>query len=124
VPCRGAPKGGRDLPGCGHPTTNSPKPKFKKNTDFVGIIIYKVLRDLPFSRNQPLNSADEWYIRILKNKLIKLKKKQEDGTLLFSHGTCGYILMYINAVADNVMLYLQHTNYVYPQGQRSYCIFY
>jgi hypothetical protein len=45
-----------------------------KNTHFVDIMISKVLRDLPFSRNQPLKSADEQYIRIMKNKLIKFKK--------------------------------------------------
>jgi hypothetical protein len=28
-----------------------------------------------------------------------------------SHGTCSYIRMYINAVANNVMLYLQHDFY-------------
>jgi hypothetical protein len=28
-----------------------------------------------------------------------------------SHGTCSYICMYINAVADSVMLYLQHEFY-------------
>jgi hypothetical protein len=43
-------------------------------------MISKVLCDLPFSRNQPLKSADDKYIKILKNKLIKLKK-QEDMTL-------------------------------------------
>jgi hypothetical protein len=43
-------------------------------------MILKVLRDLPFSRNQPLKSADDQYIIILKNKLIKLKE-QEDRTL-------------------------------------------
>jgi hypothetical protein len=37
-------------------------------------MISKVLCDFPFSQNQPLKSADDWYIRILKNKLIKLKK--------------------------------------------------
>jgi hypothetical protein len=50
------------------------------------------------------------YIRILKNKLIKLKK-QEDRTLWLSHGTCSYICVYINAVADSVMLCLQHDFY-------------
>jgi hypothetical protein len=30
----------------------------KKKTDFVDIMIQKALRDLPFSRNQPLKSAD------------------------------------------------------------------
>jgi hypothetical protein len=44
-------------------------------------MISKVLRDFPFSRNQPLKSADDLYSRILKNKLIKFKKKQEDTTL-------------------------------------------
>jgi hypothetical protein len=44
-------------------------------------MISKVLRDLPFSRNKPMESADDQYIRILENKLIKLKKKQEDRTL-------------------------------------------
>jgi hypothetical protein len=28
-----------------------------------------------------------------------------------SHGTCSYIRMYINTVADSVMLYLQHDFY-------------
>jgi hypothetical protein len=50
-------------------------------TNFIDMVISKVLRDIPFSRNQPLKSADDQYIRILKNKLIKLKKKQEDRTL-------------------------------------------
>jgi hypothetical protein len=45
-----------------------------KNTDFVDIMISEVLRDFLFSRNQTLKSADNKYIRILKNKLIKLKK--------------------------------------------------
>jgi hypothetical protein len=49
-------------------------------TDFVDTMISEVLRELPFSRNQPLKSAGDQYIRILKNKLIKLKK-QEDRTL-------------------------------------------
>jgi hypothetical protein len=29
-------------------------------------------RDLSFSRNQPLKSADDWQIRILKNRLQNL----------------------------------------------------
>jgi hypothetical protein len=94
-------------------TAHPPKPpklKLKKNTDFVAIMISKVLRDLPFSRNQPLKSPDDKYITILKNKLIKLKK-QEDRTLWLSHGTCSYIRVYMNAVADSVMLCLQHDFY-------------
>jgi hypothetical protein len=54
------------------------KLKFKKH--FIRNMISKVLRDFPFSRNQPLKSADDQYIRILKNKLIQLKKP-EDRTL-------------------------------------------
>jgi hypothetical protein len=49
-------------------------------------------------------------MRILKNKLTKLEKK-EDGTLCLSHGICSYIRTYINAVAGSVMLYLQHDIY-------------
>ena len=74
---RGAPKGGAVA-------LQPPKPPKNRNfkiSDFVDIIISRVLRDLPFSRNQPLKSTDDQYIRILKNKLIELKKKQEDGTL-------------------------------------------
>jgi hypothetical protein len=52
-----------------------------KNTYFADIMISEVLRDFPFSRHQPLKSADDRYIRVLKNKLIKLKKRQEDRTL-------------------------------------------
>jgi hypothetical protein len=73
-------------------------------------MISKVLRDFPFSRKQPLISADDQYIRMLKNKLIKLKK-QEDRTLWLSHGTCSYIRMYTNAVANSVMLCLQRDFY-------------
>jgi hypothetical protein len=65
VHIQGAPKGG--LPGCSPPKTA--KSKFKK-TDSVTILISKLLRDFPSSRNQPLKSADDKYIRILKNKLI------------------------------------------------------
>jgi hypothetical protein len=60
-------------------TPKRPKRKFKKNIDFVDIMISKVLRDFPFSRNQPLKSADDWYITILKNKLITLKKYKKTG---------------------------------------------
>jgi hypothetical protein len=73
-------------------------------------MISTVSRDFPFSRNQPLKSAHDWYIRILKNKLIKFKK-QEDRTLWLSHGTCCYIRMYINVVAGSFMLCLQRDFY-------------
>jgi hypothetical protein len=65
-------EGGGGLPGCS--TSKPPINPNLKSTDFVDIMISKVLRDFPFSRNQPLKSADDWYITILKNKLIKLKK--------------------------------------------------
>jgi hypothetical protein len=77
---KGHPQGGRGGAGL-QPVPNPQKLKLKKKTDFVDIMISEVLRDLPFCRNQPLKSADDWYIRILKNTLIKLKKKQDDRTL-------------------------------------------
>jgi len=40
----------------------------------------------------------------LKNKSLKLKK--EDFTLLLVHGTYSYICMYVNAVANSVILQL------------------
>jgi hypothetical protein len=55
--------------------SQNPQNRNLKNTNFVDITISKVSRDFPFSRNQPLKSADDQYISILKNKLIKLKNK-------------------------------------------------
>jgi hypothetical protein len=52
---RGAPKGG--AAGL-QPPPQTPKNQNLKNTDFVDIMIPKVLRDLPFSWNQPLKSTD------------------------------------------------------------------
>jgi hypothetical protein len=43
-----------------------PKYELKKNTDFVDTKKSKVLHDLPFSLNQPLKPADDWYIKIVK----------------------------------------------------------
>jgi hypothetical protein len=43
-------------------------------------MISEVSRDFPFSRNQVLKSAAK-YIRILKNTLIKLKRKKEARAL-------------------------------------------
>jgi hypothetical protein len=40
-----------------------------KITDFVYIVIFNVLRDLPFTQNQPLAPTDEWRIIDLKNKV-------------------------------------------------------
>jgi hypothetical protein len=69
----------RDAPKEGYRATasapNSPKNRNLKNTGFVDIMISKAVRDLPSK------SADDWYTGILKNKLIKLKKEQEDRTL-------------------------------------------
>jgi hypothetical protein len=42
-------------------------------------MISKALHDLSFSQNQLLKSADDWYMRILKNKLIKLKIENKIG---------------------------------------------
>jgi hypothetical protein len=44
-----------------------------KNTDFVDTMLSKGLRDFPFSLHEPLKSADDWYIGILKN-VIKTYK--------------------------------------------------
>jgi hypothetical protein len=38
-------------------------------------------------------------------------KKQEDRILCLSHGTCSYICMHINAVANCIMFYLQQDFY-------------
>jgi hypothetical protein len=37
----------------------TPQNRSLKNTDFEDIMMSDVLRDLPFSRNQPLKSADD-----------------------------------------------------------------
>jgi hypothetical protein len=66
------PKGGGGAAGL-QSSTNS------KNTYFKYIMISKVLRDLPFTRNHPLKSADDKYIRILKNKFKKFKKTKKLG---------------------------------------------
>jgi hypothetical protein len=77
---QGRSPGGGGLPGCNPP---NPQNRNLKSSGFVDIMVSKVLRDFPFSRNQSLKSADDQYVRILKNirKLIKLKKKQDDRTL-------------------------------------------
>jgi hypothetical protein len=66
-------------------------------------MISEVFHDLLFSLNQTLKSADLGW-KILKNKSLKLKK--EDFTLLLVHGTYSYICMYVNAVANSVILQL------------------
>jgi len=64
---RGLTKGAR-LSGC-RPQT--PQNRNFEDKDYVDTMLSEVLRDLPFSRNQPLKSADVPYIRVLKKKLIK-----------------------------------------------------
>jgi hypothetical protein len=64
----------RGGPGCSPPP--NPQNRNLKATDFVDIKISKVLPDFPFSQNQPVKSADDQYITILRNKLIKLKNKK------------------------------------------------
>jgi hypothetical protein len=44
-----------------------------KKADFVDTRILSILHNLPFSRNQPLKSADDYYIGILKNKIKKFR---------------------------------------------------
>jgi hypothetical protein len=59
---------GLGLLGC---TTTPPTPSEieLKKTNFVYMTISIILRDLPFSPNQPLKSFDEWYFRILKSEI-------------------------------------------------------
>lgn len=59
------PKGGKELQGATPPNQNL-KNRFCRHDDI------KLLRDLPFSQNQPLKSSDDYYIRILENKIKKL----------------------------------------------------
>jgi hypothetical protein len=60
------------LLGCSpHPNRNF------KSIDFVDTIISKYFSHLPFSRNQPLQSTDDWHNEILKNKIINLGRLQK-----------------------------------------------
>jgi transposase-like protein len=64
--------------GCRAANSHQPTPtpnRNLKNTDFVDTMTPKVLRDLSFSRNQPLKLADDLHIRILK-KVNKIRKSQ------------------------------------------------
>jgi hypothetical protein len=99
--------------GCGvadpadHP--KPPKPTFKKHRfcRYYDIKLYAISPSAEISHWSRLmtGTLEFW-------KLIKLnKKKQEDKTLWLSHRTCSCIRMYINAVADSVILYLQHDFY-------------
>jgi len=47
--------------------------RIKNSTHIVDTVISDVSRDLLFSPNQPLKSADEWYVRIFENKMEYLR---------------------------------------------------
>jgi hypothetical protein len=49
------------------------KIKKKKMQDSVDMVVSNALRDLHFSQNQPLKSADDQYTLILKNKIKNLE---------------------------------------------------
>jgi len=58
----GAPKGGRSCRAAASPPPTQGKLKKK-------IMDMKALCDIHFSQKQPLKSAGDWYIAILKNKI-------------------------------------------------------
>jgi hypothetical protein len=61
----GTPRGAGGM----HPPKH-PKVKLKKKTEFCRYYDIRILRDLPFSRNHPMKSADDYYVGILKKELI------------------------------------------------------
>jgi hypothetical protein len=58
------------------PGSSTPKNRNLKKIYFVDAMTCNVLRDLPFSRNDPLKLSDDYYIGILKN-LIDLGSLEE-----------------------------------------------
>jgi hypothetical protein len=68
----------RGKEGCRAAAPKTPQNRNLRNTDFVDIMIPNVLRDISFSRNQPLKSADDQYIGTLKSKLIIKKNKKTE----------------------------------------------
>ena len=52
------------------------KTEIKKKTYFIDMMISNVLRDVLFSRTQHMKSADDLFIRILRNILMKFKKEE------------------------------------------------
>jgi hypothetical protein len=72
---QGRTHGGR-LPVCS-PPPNTPKPKLKKKHNFCR---HDDIKNFTWFTLR-LKSADDQYIKILKNELLKFKKKQEDWTL-------------------------------------------
>jgi hypothetical protein len=65
--------------GCRAAATPKPVKLKLKKADFVDIMISKVLRDLPFSQNEPLKPVDDWYIRISKTKFKRIIKSKKTG---------------------------------------------
>jgi hypothetical protein len=59
----------------------NPSRRNLENADFLDTVVSKVLRDLPFRRNQPLKSADDEYFRVLTNKLLKQKTRRLDSMI-------------------------------------------
>jgi hypothetical protein len=53
--------------GTGAAAQQLPTKQNLKYTDFLDMTTSQVLRNLRFSQNQPLKSADDWYIGILQN---------------------------------------------------------
>jgi hypothetical protein len=53
---KGAARGGG---GCQPADPQTPKTEIQKDAGFVDIMISDLFRDFPFSRNQPLKSADD-----------------------------------------------------------------
>jgi len=49
-------------------STPQPSKSIVKKTQSCDTEIWHILRDLPFSQNRPPKSAEDWHIRILKNK--------------------------------------------------------
>jgi len=68
--CRGAPSGGGGVAdgAAGLQPTPHPPNRSLKTTDFVDTVKLNVLRDLPFSRNRPMDS-------VLEFKKIKLSPR-------------------------------------------------
>jgi hypothetical protein len=82
--------------GCRAAAPQIPQNRNLKNTGFVDIMMSKVFRDFPYSWSQPPKSANDLYIIILKNKLIKFTKNKKLGYCdwVMEH-VCAYIGTYI-----------------------------
>jgi hypothetical protein len=98
----------------------------RKKTDFVYVVRSNILRDFPFSQNQPMKSADDQYIRILKNKLIKLKNRKTGHCDWVTERVVMFVCIYIQLQAALCCTYSvifitellkSNINYIQPQGQ-------